>query len=128
MINKAILLGHVGQDPEIRTLGGKEMATFSLATTEKWKDRDTGERKERTTWHRIVVFSEPLVNVVKSYVKKGSKLYIDGTITNREWEDDSGVKRYLTEINIKQRGTLQIMDKRDSGGRNVPDEAYGDDQ
>jgi len=98
-INFATLIGHVGAEPEIRaTRGGGKVATFSLATGETWKDKATGERKERTEWHRIVVFQEALVGVVEQYVGKGSKLYIRGTIRSREYTPDDGVKRYTTEI------------------------------
>jgi len=98
-INKVILVGNVGKDPEVRTMqDGKEMVSIVLATSETWKDKASGERKEKTEWHRIAVFSEGLVNVVKNYVKKGSKLYIEGTLQTRKWVDTQGAEKYTTEI------------------------------
>lgn len=98
-VNKVILLGFVGQDPKIsNTQDGREIATFSLATNESWKDKSTGERKEKTEWHRIVVFSSGLVEVVKKYVKKGSSLYIEGAVRTRKWTDGFGNEKYTTEI------------------------------
>ena len=101
-LNKVILIGNVGKDPEIRTTqDGKEIATFVLATSESWKDKATSEKKEKTEWHRIVIFSEGLVNVVKNYVKKGSKLFIEGSLQTRKWNDNAGTERYTTEIVMK---------------------------
>lgn len=115
-INKVILVGNVGRDPEIRTTqDGKEIASITLATSEHWKDRATGERKERTEWHRVAVFSEGLVNVVKNYVKKGSKLYIEGALQTRKWVDNNGAERYTTEIVMQNfNSTLLMLD----GNRN----------
>lgn len=126
MLNKAIVMGFVGQDPEIKKLqGGKKMAVFSLATSERWKDKESGERKEKTEWHRIVVFNEHLVDVVEKYVEKGSKLYIDGTLTTRKWEGDDGIDRYSTEITLKSgRHQLVLLDKKESGGNRPPDDVY----
>lgn len=118
-INKVILVGNVGQDPEIRnTSDGREIANFSLATSESWKDKNTGEKKEKTEWHRIVVFSSGLAGIVKNYVKKGTKLYIEGQLQTRKWTDNSGVDKYTTEIVLQNfNGTLQILDstKREGG-------------
>ena len=98
-INKVILVGNVGRDPEIRTTqDGKEIANFTLATSESWRDKATGERKERTEWHRVAIFSEGLVNVVKNYVKKGMRLYIEGSVHTRKWTDSNNQERYTTEI------------------------------
>lgn len=110
-INKVILVGNVGQEPEIRnTQDGREIASFSIATTESWKDKNSGEKKEKTEWHRIVIFSPNLVSIVKLYVKKGSKLYIEGAIQTRKWKDNSGVEKYTTEIVLQQyNSTLQIL-------------------
>ncbi len=110
-INKVIIIGNLGQDPEIRqTKDGKEIANFSLATSESWKDKSTGEKKEKTEWHKISIFSQGLVNIVKQYVKKGSKLYIEGALQTRKWTDDSGVEKYSTEIVLKDyNSTLQIL-------------------
>ena len=98
MLNRVTLIGNLGQDPEIRsTKDGREIANFSLATTESWKDKSTGEKKDKTEWHRIVVFG-PLAGIVKNYVKKGSKLYVEGQLKTREWTDKDGIKKYTTEI------------------------------
>lgn len=111
-INKVILVGNVGQDPEIRTTSdGREIANFSLATTESWKDKNSGERKDKTEWHRIVVFSQGLVGIVKNYVKKGSKLYIEGALQTRKWTDNEGVEKYTTEIVLQNySSSLQMLD------------------
>lgn len=110
-LNKVTLIGNVGQDPEIRaTQDGREIANFSLATTENWKDKNTGERQSKTEWHRIVVFSQGLVGVIKNYVKKGSKLYIEGALQTRKWTDKSGIEKYTTEIVLQNyNSNLQIL-------------------
>jgi single-strand DNA-binding protein len=114
-INKVILVGNVGQDPDIRaTQDGREIANFSIATSESWKDKNSGEKKEKTEWHRIVIFSPGLVNIVKSYVKKGSKLYIEGSLQSRKWTDAQGIEKFTTEIVLQNfNSTLQILDSRD---------------
>jgi len=113
-INKVILVGNVGQEPEIRsTNDGREIANFSLATTDSWKDKNSGEKKEKTEWHRIVVFSSGLAGIVKNYVKKGTKLYIEGSLQTRKWTDNQGVEKYTTEIVLQNfNSTLQILDNR----------------
>lgn len=117
-INKVILIGNVGRDPEIRsTQDGKEIASITLATSESWKDKMSGERKERTEWHRIVVFAEGLVNIIKNYVKKGSKLYVEGALQTRKWVDTSGVERYTTEITLQGFNAVLLM--LDSNRNNV---------
>ena len=104
-VNKVILLGNLGQDPDVRTMqSGKKIATMSIATSDSWKDKDTGEKKEKTEWHRIVVFNEGLVGVVENYIKKGTKLYIEGSLQTRKWTDDSGTEKYTTEIVIQGYG------------------------
>jgi single-strand DNA-binding protein len=109
-INKVTLIGNVGRDPEIRTTqDGKEIASLTLATSESWKDRASGERKERTEWHRIVVFSDGLVNIIKNYVKKGSKLYIEGALQTRKWVDNTGAERYTTEIVLQNYNSSILM-------------------
>ena len=110
-INKVILIGHLGKDPEIRnTNDGREIATFSLATGETWKDKNTGEKKETTEWHRVVVFSQGLVSVIKNYVHKGSKLYVEGQLKTRKWTDNNGVDKYTTEIVLKGfNSTIQLL-------------------
>lgn len=112
MLNKATLIGNVGSDPEVKTMpSGDKVANLSLATSERWKDKSTGERKEKTEWHRVVVFGK-LADVVESYVKKGSKLYIEGKIQTRKWEKD-GVDRYSTEIVLQGfGGTMVMLDSR----------------
>ena len=110
-LNKVILIGNVGKDPEIRTMNnGNEVALFSLATSEYWKDKATGEKKYRTEWHRVVVYSQGLVNIVKNYVKKGTRLYLCGSIQSRKWTDNKGIDRQLTEIVLQgYAGELQIL-------------------
>ncbi|WP_341789775.1 single-stranded DNA-binding protein [Rickettsia endosymbiont of Polydrusus tereticollis] len=115
-LNKVILIGNLGRDPEIRTTGeGKEIANFSIATTESWKDRNTGEKKERTEWHRVVIFSEGLVSIVKSYVKKGTKIYLEGSLQTRKWNDNSGQEKYTTEVVLQNfNSQLILLDSRNS--------------
>ncbi len=110
-LNKVILIGNVGKDPEIRTMNnGNEVALFSLATSEYWKDKATGEKKDKTEWHRVVVYSQGLVNIVKNYVKKGTRLYLCGSIQSRKWTDNKGIDRQLTEIVLQgYAGELQIL-------------------
>jgi single-strand DNA-binding protein len=116
-INKVILVGNVGQDPEIRsTQDGREIANFSLATSESWKDKNSGEKREKTEWHRIVVFSQGLVGVIKNYIKKGTKLYIEGSLQTRKWTDSQGVEKYTTEVVLQNfNSTLQILDSKGGG-------------
>lgn len=113
-LNKVVLIGNLGRDPEIRsTSDGREIATFSVATGESWKDKTTGERKEKTEWHRVVVFSEGLVRVIKSYVKKGSKLYIEGQLQTRKWTDNENQERYTTEVVLQNfNSTLILLDSK----------------
>lgn len=118
-VNKVILVGNLGQDPEIRTTqDGREIANFSIATSESWKDKNSGERKEKTEWHRVVVFSQGLVGIIKNYVKKGSKLYIEGQLQTRKWTDSNGVDKYTTEVVLQNfNSSMQILDgKNNSGG------------
>ena len=117
-VNKVTLVGNVGKDPEIRrTQDGRPIANLSLATSETWRDKSTGERKEKTEWHRVVIFSEPLCKVVEQYVKKGSKLYIEGALQTRKWTDQSGAEKYSTEVVLQGfNGTLTMLDGA-SGGR-----------
>lgn len=117
-VNKVILIGNVGKDPEIRsTQAGKEIANLTLATSDTWKDKATGERKEKTEWHRVSVFNENLVNVIKNYVKKGSKLYIEGQLQTRKWTDKDGNEKYSTEVVLQNfGGTLVMLDSKKDGG------------
>lgn len=113
-LNKVTLIGNLGKDPEIRsTQDGREIANFSLATTETWRDKASGERKEKTEWHRIVIFAQPLVNLVKNYLHKGSKVYIEGALQTRKWNDQSGVEKTTTEIVLQSyNSTLMLLDAR----------------
>lgn len=115
-VNKVILLGNVGKDPEVRTMNnGNEVALFNLATSDYWKDKTTGERKEKTEWHRVVVYSQGLVNIVKNYVKKGTKLYLSGSIQTRRWVDAQGLDKHATEIVLQGfTAELQILDPKNS--------------
>ncbi len=117
-INKVILVGNVGQDPEVRsTQDGREIVNFSLATSESWKDKATGEKRDKTEWHRVVVFSQGLVGIVKNYVKKGTKIYLEGSLQTRKWTDNAGVEKFTTEIVLQNfNSTLQILDSRNSSG------------
>ncbi len=117
-VNKVILIGNLGQDPEIRsTQDGRQIATFSIATSDTWKDKNTGERREKTEWHRVVVFNEGLVRVIQNYVKKGSKVYIEGSLQTRKWTDQSGTEKYTTEVVLQGfNGNLTMLDSRNAGG------------
>lgn len=109
MLNKCCFIGHLGKDPEVRsTQAGKEIVNLSLAVTEKWKDQ-SGERKERTEWVRAVIFNDGLVKVAKSYLKKGSKIYLEGQMATRKWTDQSGVEKYSTEIVLSAYGGVIVM-------------------
>lgn len=117
-VNKAIIIGNVGKDPEVRsTQGGKKVVTLSVATSETWKDRNSGERQERTEWHRVVLFNERLADVAEKYVRKGSKVYLEGALQTRKWTDQSGAEKYTTEIVMQQfRGELTLLDGKGGGG------------
>lgn len=116
-VNKVILIGNVGADPEIRrTQDGRPIANLRIATSESWKDRNSGERREKTEWHTVVVFSEPLCKVIEQYVKKGAKLYIEGALQTRKWQDQTGNDRYSTEIVLQGfNSTLTMLDGRGDG-------------
>ena len=120
-VNKVILVGNLGRDPEIRsTQDGTKVANLSLATSESWSDKSTGERKERTEWHRVVVFNERLVDVIEKYVKKGSKLYIEGALQTRKWTDNAGAEKYTTEVVLQRfRGELTMLDGARGGGGGI---------
>jgi single-strand DNA-binding protein len=117
-VNKVILIGNLGRDPEIRTLNsGDRVANLNLATSEQWRDKASGERRERTEWHRIVIFNENLVKVAENYLKKGSKIYIEGSLQTRKWMDNAGVEKYTTEVVLQRfRGELTMLDGRSEGG------------
>jgi single-strand DNA-binding protein len=116
-VNKVILVGNLGRDPEIRTTqDGTRVANLSLATSESWKDKTSGERREKTEWHRVVIFNDRLVDVVERFLKKGSKLYIEGQLQTRKWTDQSGQEKYTTEIVLQRyRGELTMLDSRGGG-------------
>jgi len=116
-INKVILVGNLGNDPEIRSFqNGGRVANLSIATSESWKDKASGERKEKTEWHRVVLFNSGLVDLAEKYLKKGSKVYIEGKLETRSYETSSGEKRYSTEVVLRPySGDLQILDKREGG-------------
>src|SRR6201987_1288691 len=121
-VNKVILVGNLGKDPEIRTLNsGDRVANLRLATSETWRDRNSGERKERTEWHQVVIFNENLVKVAENYLKKGSTVYIEGALQTRKWTDQAGVEKYSTEVVLQKfRGELTMLggrgDRADAGG------------
>lgn len=127
-VNKVILVGNVGKDPEIRrTQDGRPIANISLATSETWRDKTTGERKEKTEWHRVVVFSEPLCKVVEQYVRKGAKLYVEGQLQTRKWTDQSGVEKYSTEVVLQGfNGTLTMLDGRAGAGGGLQEAGQSD--
>ena len=125
-LNKVTLIGNLGADPEVRNLqSGNVVANLRLATTERWRDKQSGERKEKTEWHRIVIWSEGLVKVAEQYLRKGSKVYLEGKIETRKWTDQFGVEKYSTEIVLKGFNATMIMldGKRDAGGGD--DDEYG---
>ncbi|MEM1277421.1 MAG: single-stranded DNA-binding protein [Pseudomonadota bacterium] len=118
-VNKVILIGNLGADPEVRSFSnGGKVCSLRLATSENWKDRNTGEKRERTEWHRVEIYSEPLANVAERYLRKGSKVYIEGQLETRKWQDQSGQDRYTTEVALRPyRSELTMLDGRsDSGG------------
>ena len=131
-VNKVILVGNLGADPEIRSLNsGDRVANLRIATSETWRDKSSGERKEKTEWHRVVIFNDNLVKVAEQYLKKGSKVYIEGSIQTRKWSDQSGQEKYSTEIVLQKfRGDLTMLDgrgdgERDSGGGGDYGGGYG---
>jgi single-strand DNA-binding protein len=130
-VNKVILIGNVGKDPEIRaTSNGSRLANLTLATSESWRDKNTGEKKEKTEWHRIVIFNDNLVKIVEQYVKKGAKLYVEGQLQTRKWTDNAGVEKYSTEVVLQGfGGTLTMLDgaNRAGGGAGGYDAGPGDD-
>lgn len=135
-VNKVILIGNLGKDPEIRSLGsGDRVANLRIATSETWRDKATGERKEKSEWHTATIFNEHLVKVAESYLKKGSKVYLEGSLQTRKWQDQSGQDRYSTEVVLQKfRGELVMLDGREGGGsegqaqRQAPDPSgFGDD-
>ena len=126
-VNKVILVGNLGKDPETRrTQDGRPIVHLSVATSDTWRDKNTGERRERTEWHRVVIFSEPLCRVAEQYLKKGAKVYLEGSLQTRKWQDQSGQDKYTTEVVLQRfRGELTLLDSRSGGGEareSFPDE------
>ena len=119
-LNKVILIGNIGKDPEVRsTQDGREVVSFPLATSEVWKDKTSGERKERTEWHRVVIFAQPLVNIAKNYIHKGSKIYIEGTLHTRKWTDSNNVERYSTEVILQSyNSVMMLLDSKNAAHHN----------
>ncbi len=117
-LNKVMLIGNLGRDPEVRSFqNGGKVCNLRIATSENWKDRNTGERRERTEWHSVAIFSEPLARIAEQYLRKGSKVYIEGKLETRKWQDQSGQDRYSTEVVLRPyRGELTLLDSRDGGG------------
>jgi single-strand DNA-binding protein len=117
-VNKVILVGNLGKDPESRSFqNGGEVVSFSVATSESWKDRNSGERKEKTEWHNVSIFSEGLARVAKSYLRKGSKVYLEGQLETRKWQDQSGNDRYTTDVVLRNfNSAMVLLDSREGGG------------
>ncbi|HEY0437213.1 MAG TPA: single-stranded DNA-binding protein [Phenylobacterium sp.] len=126
-VNKVILIGNLGADPEIRSLNsGDRVANLRIATSESWRDRSSGERKEKTEWHRVVVFNENIVKVCEQYLRKGAKVYVEGSIQTRKWADQAGVEKFSTEIVLQKfRGELTMLDGRGDGAGAGEGEAGG---
>jgi single-strand DNA-binding protein len=126
-VNKVILIGNLGQDPEVKSFqSGGRIANLRLATSESWNDRATGERKERTEWHTIVIDNDNLVRVAEQYLKKGSKVYVEGQLRTRKWQDRDGNDRYTTEVYVGRfRGELTLLDRREGGGFDRGGDDYG---
>lgn len=127
-VNKVILVGNLGKDPEIRTTqDGRKIANLSVATSESWRDKATGERRDKTEWHRVVIFNDNLVNIAENYLKKGAKIFVEGSLQTRKWTDQSGQEKYSTEVVLQgYGGTLTMLDSKEggaSGGRS--DNNYG---
>ena len=117
-VNKVILVGNLGKDPETRRMtSGDPIVTFSLATSENWRDKASGERKEKTEWHRVVIFNKNLAEVAEKYLRKGSKVYVEGSLQTRKWTDKDGAEKYTTEVVLQNfRGELTMLDTRGEGG------------
>ncbi|WP_289297151.1 single-stranded DNA-binding protein [uncultured Reyranella sp.] len=117
-VNKVILVGNLGRDPEVKSMqDGRSLVNMSVATSETWRDRNSGERKERTEWHRVVIFNDKLAEVAQKFLKKGAKVYLEGQLTTRKWTDQSGQERYTTEVVIPRfGGSLTMLDGRSGGG------------
>ena len=128
-VNKVILLGNLGRDTEIRSMqSGSKMASFSMATSKRWKDKNTQEQRDKTSWHNIVVFGDGLVDIVEKYVKKGSKIYVEGELQTRKWQDQDGNDRYTTEVVLQgYNSNLTLLDSRNANN-NIEDQTIDTDQ
>lgn len=125
-VNKVIIVGNLGKDPEIRALqDGKEVANLTVATSESWSDRASGEKRERTEWHRVVIFAPGLVTIAKQYLRKGAKVYLEGSLQTRKWQDQSGQERYTTEVVLQQYGGTLVLLGRGGGGAEGAEESEG---
>ena len=126
-VNKVILIGNLGRDPEVRSFAnGGKVCNLRIATSETWRDKQSGERREKTEWHSVAIFQEGLVRIAEQYLKKGSKVYIEGKLQTRKWQDQSGADRYTTEVVLQGfDGTLTMLDGRDGGGSGGGDGDYG---
>jgi single-strand DNA-binding protein len=129
-VNKVILVGNLGRDPEIRSLqDGNKVANLSVATSESWRDKTTGERRDKTEWHRVVIFNERIIDVVEKYLKKGAKVYLEGALQTRKWTDQSGVEKYTTEVVLQRfRGELTMLDSRGGGSGGEEGGGFGGDE
>ncbi|MCC5996160.1 MAG: single-stranded DNA-binding protein [Oceanicaulis sp.] len=127
-INKVIIVGNLGADPEIKAMpSGDKMAKFPVATSETWRDRQSGEKREKTEWHNVVIFNDNLTKVAENYLRKGMKVYIEGSLQTRKWQDQNGQDRYMTEVVLQKfRGELQMLDSKGGGDRGGYDQ--GDDR
>ncbi|EDW1486855.1 single-stranded DNA-binding protein [Salmonella enterica subsp. enterica] len=127
-LNKVMLIGHLGQDPDVRYLpNGNTVAMLSLATSDTWKDKQTGEQKERTEWHRVVIYGK-LAEIAGEYLRKGSQVYIEGELRTRKWTDQSGQERYTTEVVVSMQGTMQMLGSRGNGGNGQQQGSQGQPQ
>jgi len=128
-VNKVILVGNLGRDPEVRSFqNGGKVVNLRIATSESWKDKQSGERKERTEWHSVAIFSEPLARIAEQYLRKGSKVYIEGQLETRKWQDQSGADRYSTEVVLRPyRGELTLLDSAGGSGGGGGSSSYDDD-
>ena len=126
-VNKVILIGNLGRDPEVRTFqNGGKVVNLRLATSERWKDRNSGEQRERTEWHSVAIFNEPLGRIAEQYLKKGSNVYVEGQLETRKWQDQSGQDRYSTEVVLRPfRGELTLLGSRGAGGGGGDDDDHG---
>lgn len=132
-VNKVIIVGNLGRDPEIRSMqDGTKVASFSVATSESWKDKDSGEKKDRTEWHRVAIYNQNLAEVAEKYLHKGSKVYLEGQLQTRKWQDQNGIEKYTTEVVLSRfRGDMVLLDAKGDTGisfdQPVPDASSVDD-